>query len=242
MGAVLVTGASRGIGKAIALTFAKAGYDLIITSHTSNEALSEVEALILETSVRCLKVQSDIGSYEATEHLFQQIKSFTNELHVVVNNAAISHLGLITDMSSKEWQRLMDVNLSGLFHTTKFAVPMMLQHQYGSIINISSVWGQTGASCEVAYSASKGGMNSFTKALAKELAPSNIRVNAIACGVIDTQMNQWLDQDERSSLIEEIDLQRLGTPEEIAEAVLFIASKKAGYMTGQIITIDGGFI
>lgn len=242
MAAALVTGASRGIGKSIALALASEGYDLIITCHKSLVALHDVQDKILEMNVRCLAIQSNVASYLETEQLFNEINNFTNNLALVVNNAAISHIGLLTDMAMEEWNKLVTTNLSGLFHTSKFAIPMMLDHKSGNIINISSVWGQVGASCEVAYSATKGGVNSFTKALAKELAPSGIRVNAIACGVIDTEMNQWLDEEDRQSLIEEIDLGRLGKPNEIANAVGFLASKKAGYITGQIITIDGGFI
>ncbi len=143
-------------------------------------------------------------------------------------------------MTKDEWDAMLHTNLSSLFHTSKFAIPMMLKNHQGSIINISSIWGNDGASCEVAYSASKGGVNSFTKALAKELAPSGIRVNAIACGVIDTDMNNTLSAHEKDTLISEIGLGRLGYPREIADCVVFLASKKASYITGQILTVDGG--
>lgn len=237
---VLITGASRGIGKAIALTFASAGYDIVITCSNSYTQLKEVEQLILDKGCRCLALQSDISAYSSCELLFDRINDFTSNLSVVINNAATSYIGLITDMTNDQWQKTLNTNLSSLFHTAKFAVPLMVKAQKGTIINISSVWGNVGASCEVAYSASKGGVNAFTKALAKELAPSNIRVNAIACGVIDTEMNQWLDEDEKNDLIEGIGLKRLGSPMDIGNISLFLASKKASYITGQILTIDGG--
>lgn len=261
----MVTGASRGIGRAIALTFAKEGYDVIITCSKSVDELESAEKEILslnttaqnnlqdisniqntlQTSagpIRCLALRADVSNPDDTVALYKQIHYFTDRLDVVVNNAAISYVGLLTDMSYEEWQRLINVNLSGLFNISKPAISMMLQHKQGSIINISSVWGQTGASCEVAYAASKGGVNTFTKALAQELAPSGIRVNAIACGVIDTEMNAWLPPEDRKALVDEIGLGRLGSPQEIADAAVFLASKKAGYITGQILTVDGGFI
>lgn len=237
----LITGASRGIGKAIALEFAKAGYDVIITSSKSKEALNDVQSDILRYGVRCMVCTSDVSSYTDTQKLFDQIFKFTHCLDTVINNAGISYIGLLSDMDKTTWDKVVGTNLNSLFHTCKFAVPHMVHNKSGQIINISSVWGHSGASCEVAYSATKGALNTFTKALAKELAPSNIRVNAIAAGAIDTTMNSWLDEGERLELIDEIDLGRLGSPEEIAQAALFLASKKASYITGQILTIDGGF-
>lgn len=237
----LITGASRGIGEAIARGFAREGYDVIITCKSSVDKLMSVKADIEATGRRCLARQTDCGSYEDTRALFDDIASFTSQLDVVVNNAAISYVGLLTDMTKDAWDTMLHTNLSSLFHTCKFAVPIMVQSKSGVIINVSSMWGEHGASCEVAYSASKGGVNSFTKALAKELAPSGIRVNAIACGVIDTAMNQWLDDEEQQDLINTIGLSRLGQPSEIADAATFLASNKANYITGQIITIDGGY-
>ncbi len=237
----LVTGASRGIGKAIALKLAEDGYDLVITCKTNDKLLHHVAAEIMKKGVSCIALKVDGGDYQRVKHLFNDhIKPAFKSIDVVVNNAGISYIGLLTDMRPIEWQTVMSANLDSLFNTSKFAVPMMLQAKAGSIINISSIWGKEGASCEVAYSASKGAVNSFTKALSKELAPSNIRVNAIACGAIDTDMNQWLNEDDRRSLEEEIGLGRIGAPEEIAETVAFLASKKASYITGQIITVDGG--
>ena len=233
----LITGASRGIGKAIAESFAAWGYDLILTC---NNTLPDLQALAQRLSnlhsVSCLALQADMGNPADVEKVFQQISS----LDVLINNAGISHIGLLTDMTVEEWQRIMAVNLDSLFYTSRLAIPLMLQQHQGRIINISSVWGTMGASMEVAYSASKGGVNSFTKALAKELAPSNISVNAIACGVIDTSMNSCFSPEELDTLRAEIPADRLGTPEEVAQLALQLATGPS-YMTGQIITIDGGW-
>ncbi len=236
----LVTGASRGIGEAIALTLAEHGYDLVITSQKSQVDLENVARKIETKGARCLWMTSDVASYEDTKKLFDNIADFTDHLDLLINNAAYSYIGLLTDMSEETWHRLLNVNLTGLFHTSKFAIPMMVARKKGVILNISSIWGDKGASCEVAYSASKGGVNSFTKALAKELAPSNIRVNAVACGVIDTQMNAWLSAADKDTLISDIGLGRMGTPQDVANTVLFLASDHSEYITGQIITVDGG--
>ena len=182
----LVTGASRGIGRAIAEALAEAGYHLILTcSHTLPD-LQEVAACLEEKyGITCTAMAADASEPAAIEKVFASL----DHLDVLVNNAGISYIGLLTDMSVEEWQHVLNTNLSSCFYTSRLAVPLMLLKHSGRIINISSVWGNVGASMEVAYSASKGGVNSFTKALAKELAPSNIQVNAISCGVIDTAMN-----------------------------------------------------
>ena len=238
---VLVTGASRGIGKAIALHFAQKGHSLIINCRNSSNALFALKQEIETTySVSVLASVGNIGDYSYVEQLFQEIKNEFGGVDIVINNAGISHIGLLSDMRLEEWKNLMDVNLSSVFYTSKFAIPYMVSRKKGKIINISSVWGTAGASCEVAYSASKGGMNSFTKALAKELAPSNIQVNAIACGCIDTEMNHCFSEEERQDLINEIPAGRFGTSEEVAELVYTLACEH-NYLTGQIITFDGGW-
>lgn len=233
----LITGASRGIGRATAEVFAAAGYHLILTCRSSvNELEKLAENLISRYQISCRAIQADAGDPEDASRLFEEIDS----LEVLINNAGISHIGLITDMTVEQWRRVMAVNLDACFYTCRAAIPLMLKRQSGRIINVSSVWGTQGASMEVAYSASKGGVNAFTKALAKELAPSNIQVNAIACGVIDTSMNSCLSQTELADLQAEIPADRLGTPEEAAQLILQIA-QAPGYMTGQIITMDGGW-
>lgn len=234
---VLITGASRGIGKAIAETFAAEGYDLILTcSNTLPDLQRLADNLTDQYHISCVALQADMGNVADVEKVFRQISS----LDVLINNAGISHIGLITDMTVEEWQRIMAVNLDSLFYTSRLAIPLMLKKHQGRIINISSVWGNMGASMEVAYSASKGGVNAFTKALAKELAPSNIQVNAIACGVIDTAMNNCFSPEDLDALRAEIPADRLGTPKEVAQLSLQLATGPS-YMTGQIITIDGGW-
>ena len=231
---VLVTGSSRGIGRACALAFAQAGYHVFINCRKSLDRLDSLEQEILTLGGTCTKVPGDAGSPDEVRAIFRVISETSASssaddpgvpgvpggLDVLVNNAGISHFGLLSDMSDEEWQTVMDTNLSS---------------------NISSMWGVAGASCEAAYSASKAGLNGLTQALAKELAPSNVQVNAIACGVIDTEMNARLDEEERNTLREEIPAGRFGTPEEVAELALMLA-EAPGYLTGQIIRMDGGLI
>ena len=235
---VLITGASRGIGKAIAYEFAKNEYQLYLTCKNNIKLLetlkTELENLY---DIPCHIFQCDMGNPTDVEQLFSSI----HNLDVIVNNAGISHVGLLTDMSYEEWRNLMATNLDSLFYTSKFGVPKMLQKHQGRIINISSVWGNVGASMEVAYSASKGAVNSFTKALAKELAPSNIQVNAIACGLINTDMNACFSEEDLQYIIEEIPSDRIGQPEEVAK-LCYMLAEAPEYLTGQIITMDGGWM
>lgn len=234
----LITGASRGIGAAAARALAAAGYNLILTCCSSLPALEDLaDKLRKAYGGLYLAVPADAGNAAETKQLFSQLK----KLDVLINNAGISYVGLLSEMSCEDWRRIMSVNLDSCFYTCRHAVPLMLKRHAGKIINISSVWGSAGASMEVAYSASKGGMNTFTKALAKELAPSNIQVNAIACGVIDTAMNSCFSEEDMESLRKEIPADRIGKPEEVAELILQVIQAPA-YMTGQILTIDGGWI
>ncbi|MBQ7944066.1 MAG: 3-oxoacyl-ACP reductase FabG [Lachnospiraceae bacterium] len=234
----LITGASRGIGAAIALEFAKAGYDLYLTCHQNKERLEQyAEKLAQEHGITCKTYCFPIDDEEQVNKMFEDIDT----LDVLVNNAGVAHIGLLTDMTYADWNKVIGTNLNGCFLTCKNAISGMVSRQSGKIINISSVWGNVGASMEVAYSASKGGVNSFTKALAKELAPSNIQVNAIACGVIDTDMNHCFDEEDMAALIEEIPADRIGKPEEVAHLALQLCTENT-YLTGQIITLDGGWI
>lgn len=239
---VLITGASRGIGRSIACAFAKCGCRLIITCSRSRQALFELkEELEAAYHMEVFASVGDIADFSYVESLFSEISTRFGGIDILVNNAGISHIGLLQDMTIAEWNRIIGTNLTSVFSTCKLAIPHMLHNQGGKIVNISSVWGNVGASCEVAYSACKGGMNSFTKALAKELAPSNIQVNAIACGVIDTQMNACFSGEEREALAAEIPAGRFGSPDEVASLVLQICTGN-DYLTGQIITLDGGWI
>ena len=238
---ILVTGASRGIGKAIALTYARNGWDVVITCLRREEELKKTQREIEALGVSCLAWMGDAGDFESCSRLFDAIRERFGSLDVLVNNAGISYIGLLTDMSIDDWNRIVSTNLTSVFSTSRLAIPHMVHEKKGKIINISSVWGIAGASCEVAYSACKGGINSFTKALAKELAPSNIQVNAIACGAIDTEMNQFLDEEERNALLEEIPAGRMGRAEEVGKLAYQLGSEDS-YLTGQIIQLDGGWI
>lgn len=238
---VLVTGASRGIGKAIAVKFAKKGYNVVINCIHTEERLLQTKKEIEAYQVSCLAYMGDMGNMAQCQELFSQIKKQFGTLDVLVNNAGISYIGLLQDMSTDDWNRIIQTNLTSVFNCCKLAIPDMVQAHQGKIINISSVWGNVGASCEVAYSATKGGINALTKALAKELAPSGIQVNAVACGAIDTEMNQFLEEDELIALVEEIPTGRLGKAEEVADLVYHLGYKNE-YLTGQIIGVDGGWI
>ena len=239
---VLVTGSSRGIGRAIALAFGRAGYNIVLNASKSTKQLAEVRALLEQEGVPVLAVLADVSDYDACRDLFAQIEQRFGAVDVLVNNAGISHIGLFTDMSPDEWRRVLSVNLESVLHCTHLAVPAMVRKKSGVILNISSMWGEVGASCEAVYSASKGGVNAFTKAMAKELGPSQIRVNAISCGVIDTEMNACFSAEEKQALIEEIPLMRLGKAEEVGDLAVFLASEKAAFLTGKILTIDGGML
>lgn len=239
---VLITGASRGIGKAIALRFATEGYHVFLNSNKSISALEQVKEQIQTTyNTNCTLVPGDVGNPSSVHQIFQRISEISGGLDVLVNNAGIAYMGLITDMTDAEWNHIIQTNLSSVFYCCRSALPYMISQKSGRIVNISSMWGTVGASCEVAYSAAKSGIHGFTRALAKELAPSNIQVNALACGVIDTSMNDLLREEEKLSLAEEIPIGRFASPEEVAELVWQTANAPE-YMTGQIIGIDGGFI
>lgn len=235
MKTAVITGSSRGIGKAIAEEFAKNGYLVILNASKSVDELNEAYEEFLSKGYSCEAVLADVSEYEECKKLFIKAPD------VLVNNAGISHIGLFTDMTPESWKHLIDVNLMSAFNCSHIALKTMIRNHCGNIINISSIWGERGASCEVVYSASKGGINSFTKALAKEVGLSGIRVNAISCGVIDTKMNACFDEEEKAALCDEISLARFGKAEEIAKLAYFLAEDdKSGYINGQIITADGG--
>lgn len=237
-----ITGASRGIGRGIALVLARNGYNLALTCRRNKEDLDAfAQELHSRYMIDVCTYQCNASSYPEVASTIDAALAHFGKITLLVNNAGISKVGLLTDLSPEEWKELIETNLSSLFYHCKSIIPSMLQKEEGRIINISSMWGSVGASCEVAYSACKGGVNSFTKALAKELAPSNIQVNAIACGCIDTQMNACFSDEERFELEEEIPAGRFGKPEEVGALALQIVTGNH-YLTGQIITLDGGWI
>lgn len=238
----LITGASRGIGKAAAITFARAGYSLSLCCKNSEEQLTALAGqLQQEYGIQVLTFTGDVGDFLFVQEMVSKTLEMFGQLDVLVNNAGISYIGLLTDMDIADWNRIVSVNLTSVFSTCRLVVPSMVSAKSGRIINISSVWGNAGASCEVAYSACKGGINAFTKALGKELAPSGICVNAIACGMIDTDMNRCFTEAEHAALMDEIPAGRMGTPEEVAQLALSLATGPA-YLNGQVITLDGGWI
>lgn len=251
---VLITGASRGIGRSTALLFAKKGWHVFLNCGKSIKELEEVKKEIdsmktdlMNTNSKecsigsCSLVPGDVGNPEQVRRIFKEIYRTCHHLDVLVNNAGVAHIGLLSDMSDEEWSRIINTNLSSVFYCCREAIPPMVSEKQGRIINVSSMWGTSGASCEVAYSASKSGVNGLTRALAKELAPSNIQVNAIACGVIDTVMNGQLDEEERKELEYEIPMGRFGESNEVAKLIWDIANAPS-YMTGQVIGIDGGYL
>lgn len=237
---VLVTGSTRGIGRATALEFAKRGYNVVINGAHDREALKSLYDEITSTGAECLACFGDVKDGNEMSEMFSKINEKFGGADVVVNNAGISYIGLFQQMEPKEWENVLNTNVTGIYNICRCAIPLMIKEGRGKIINISSVWGNTGASCEVAYSASKGAVNALTKALAKELAPSNIQVNALACGAIDTKMNSFLDEDEKNMLLEEIPAGRMGAPSEVATMVAMLAEAPE-YLTGQVITFDGGW-
>ena len=240
---VLITGASRGIGKSIAEIFAANGYNLVLVCKNSFEILKE-NSRELRGKYPTLTIREyacDVSNPDSVRSLFESLKSEGVQIDIAVNNAGISYVGLLQDMTDEDWNSVIATNLSSCFYVSRAVLPGMIAEKEGKIINISSVWGNTGASTEVAYSASKGGINAFTKALAKEVAPSGISVNAIACGFIDTDMNKNLSEEEKEALFEEIPAGRPGQTTEVADLVYRIATSSS-YLTGQVITLDGGWI
>ena len=238
---VLITGSSRGIGRACALAFAGAGYHVFINCRKSPDQLRQTYSEIISSGGSCTMLPGDVSDPECVRAMFRELKTVCEGPDVLVNNAGLAYFGLLSDMTDEDWRQVIDTDLSSAFYCCREAIPYMVSRKQGRIINISSMWGTVGASCEAAYSAAKSGLHGLTRALARELAPSNIQVNALACGVIDTEMNSRLTAEERAALEEEIPAGRYGTAEEAARTVLLLADAPA-YLTGQIIGLDGGMI
>ena len=239
---VMITGASRGIGAAIAEKFAQKGWNLVLTCIRSQERLEALAGkLHAEYGVTCLTFIGDMGLEADVLECFQLTEAQFGGLDVLINNAGISRTGLFTGLSLHDWEQLMRTNVTSVFLCTRQALPYMIRRKTGSILNISSVWGCVGASCETAYSASKGAVNALTMALAKELAPSGIAVNAIACGAVDTDMNACFTEEEKEAIAEEIPAGRFAEPEEAADLAYSLVTQPS-YLTGQIIRLDGGWI
>ena len=233
---VLITGGSRGIGAACVKAFAAQGDIVAFFYHTQT---LRAEALARETGA--IALQADLSDADAARAAVAQAIERLGGVDVLVNNAGIAQIKLFTDLNDEDWRRMLDTNLSSAFYVTREAARHMIAQQSGRIISIGSMWGKVGASCEVHYSAAKAGLRGMTMALAKELGPSHITVNCIEPGVIETDMNAALDAETKQALCEQTPLCRLGLPEEIADAVLFLASERASFITGQILGVDGGF-
>lgn len=239
---VLITGSARGIGAQTAKLFAAEGYNVIINYNTSEKEASETCREINLNGGNSVIIQADVSKRNEAEQLFVKARKDFGPVDVLVNNAGIAQIKLFTDITSDDYERMFDCNVKSVFNCCQLVLPDMIHKKYGRIINMSSMWGITGASCEVHYSASKAAVIGLTKALAREVAPSGITVNAVAPGVIDTPMNRDFDSETMEALREETPVGRIGTPEDVARAILFLADEKSSFITGQILGIDGAFI
>ena len=239
---VLITGASRGIGAAAARLFAEQGWDVALGYQTKKAEAEAFAAQLAALGVRAMAVGADVADAAQVDAMFAAVEGQLGPVDVLVNNAGIAQIGLFTDLTEEQWDRVMDVNCKGVYLCCRRALPAMIAAHRGSIINLSSMWGQVGASCEVAYSAAKAAVIGLTKALAKEVGPSGIRVNCVAPGVIATDMNAALTAEDIAALEEETPLCRIGTAEEAAQAILWLAGEKSAFVTGQVLAPNGGIV
>ena len=239
---VLVTGASRGIGRAIAIRFAQEGYNVAMGCHSHPEQAYQVSEKLNKAGMQTAVLVEDLATVQGACALVRQTQELFGRLDVLVNNAGISQFGLFTDLTQGDWEKIRSVNLDAPLWCAREAARLMIPRKEGSIVNIASMWGETGASCETAYSTTKAALIGMTKALAKELGPSGIRVNGVSPGVIDTEMNAHLGPQALEELAEETPLGRIGTAQEIAAAVFFLAGKEASFITGQVLGVNGGFL
>ena len=238
----LITGGTRGIGKQIALTFAKEGYNIALNYRTENEDLKNTKKEIEENNVKCFTFQGDVTNFKDCEQFVKQIVEEFGNIDVLVNNAGITRDTLLMRMKEEDFKQVIDTNLIGTFNVTKNVISYMMKARSGRIINISSVVGISGNAGQTNYSASKAGIIGFTKSLAKEVASRNITVNAVAPGFIETQMTDVLKEDIKEEIAKKIPLKRMGTPQDVANVVKFLASSDSSYITGQVIHIDGGML
>lgn len=239
---VLITGASRGIGAAAALRFAALGYRVAVNFNTSEQKAIALVNQIRQSGADALAIKGDVSKTDEVARMFDECKRRLGGVDVLVNNAGIAQQKLFTELTEEEWDRMFEINVKGIYLCCRAALPGMIHQKSGKIINISSIWGLTGASCEVHYSAAKAAVIGLTKALAKEVGPSNIQVNCVAPGVIETDMLASFSPEDKAALKEETPLMRLGTPEDIAAAICFLSSPEADFITGQVLSPNGGFV
>ena len=235
---VLISGGDRGIGAAAARRFYRAGYRVAVLYHSNAEAAAALEKELPGITA----VQCDVASQASCELAFRAVEQALGHVDVLVSNAGIAQQKLFTDITPEEWQHMLDVNLTGAFHLCQLALPGMIRRKAGRILTVSSMWGQTGGSCEVHYSAAKAGLIGLTKALAKEEGPSGITVNCVAPGVIDTDMMAAFTAEDKAALAEETPVGRLGSADEVAKLLVFLAGEAAGYITGQVFGVNGGLV
>ncbi len=238
----LVTGSSRGIGRAIAAQLAREGYAVGVNYYERRDKADELVSQLTQEGCRALAVQADVSKRGEVDAMVKTVEDAFGPISVLINNAGVAGQALFQDVTDELWDRYFAVNLNGARNTIQAVLPQMLHEKSGVIVNISSIWGQHGASCEVTYSCTKHALIGLTRSLALELAPSGIRVNCVAPGVIDTDMARELGGEVLDELVEQTPLGRLGTPQDIANAVAFLASDKASFITGQVLTVDGAFV
>ena len=238
----LITGGSRGIGAATAVSFAQAGYAVTILYHQNTKMADSLMDSLRQNGHEAIAISVDIKDYTSVRHAVQKANLQFGAVDVLVSNAGIASQQLFTDVLPEDFKEMMDTHVTGLYNVTQAVLPGMISRKTGSIITVSSIWGITGASCEVPYSTAKAAIIGFTRALAKEVGPSHITVNCVAPGVIDTDMNQNLTPEDITDLCDQTPLGRIGTPEEIAGVILFLASEKASFITGQVISPNGGLV
>lgn len=239
---VLITGAATGIGRETAKRFAAEGYFVAVHYYKSEMAAQTLLEELKARHATAIPIQADLRDSTAVQSMVEKACRAFGRVDVLVNNAGVAQQKLFTDISLREWDDMFDVNVKGVYRCCQAVLPGMISRKSGSIVNVSSIWGVVGASCEVHYSAAKAAVIGFTKALAKEVGPSGIRVNCVAPGVIETAMNAHLDDETKAALKDETPLGTIGTPRDVAEAILYLASDKAGFVTGQVLGVNGGMV
>ncbi|MDO5027371.1 MAG: 3-oxoacyl-ACP reductase FabG [Tissierellia bacterium] len=239
---VLITGASRGIGRACALLLDDKSLNVVINYKKEKEKAQEVVDQLRQKGLNAISIQADISDFKQVQQMFNTIEDSFGSVDILVNNAGISSMSQCQDVSLASWKDTFSTNVDGLFYCTKLAIPKMISNKYGIIVNVASIWGQTGAPMESHYGATKGAVIAYTKSLARELGPSNIRVNAVSPGCIDTDMLKGVSKRALEAFAQEVPLGRLGRPEEVGQVIKFLISDQASYITGQVINVNGGYL